>query len=322
MEYEYEHGVIDRWYLEGMMTPEAVLKTISEDIVTGGIFSEKELAFLEKTFKSVSTARSGRRVISENDFSKLFEEADETTTTSIANFSKIIYRSISYLSAFPFAKNEQTEPITFEAFVRGVAFLYPERAEKLIIYSNFTRPRTVADHRRLIFQSFATNRGEGDTTFDEKKGREDARRQAFDFPDEDSPMSFAEYASTNFDDDGDQLFHDVLDFLSFTHPMRDRPPWAPYHREAFRPLAKRLHNFGLKLHHLSIARSDMDCLVSFLLRYRWKCPLDHIASQDWDTSAACITQSFLAGKDGGITWFQFDRTKQSLCVSLPPTFKP
>ncbi|PVI01584.1 hypothetical protein DM02DRAFT_704654 [Periconia macrospinosa] len=321
MEYNYEHERIEGWFSEGVMTRDAVLQAMGNTVLTPNhIFTEQELSVLENKFKSTAHGDVEIEPITEEMFLGAFSKGNAKPPPSFAGAGYIIYRSIYHISAFPFAP---TGPMDFEAFVRGLAWLLPSRAEDLSSTSNYSRARSAADQRRLLFQSLATSLDGKNTPFDAQTAREAACRRARDFSGMRAGGILGEFAATNFDDDGDEMFHDVLDILYSYHPLVDTPPHAPFHRDAFRPLAKRLHkDRDVKLHHLSIPQQDMESLVEFLLEYRWA-PADQspaaAVAVDWKSSSTSITKSFAQGKDSGITWPEFDHAYTSI---TPYLFQP
>lgn len=73
---------------------------------------------------------------------------------------------------------------------------------------NFARGRAPPDKRRIFYQSLATeNKGE---PLPFEKAKVNARKRAFRFPDGDDVKIFAH---PNFDEDGDEMYHDLVDVL-------------------------------------------------------------------------------------------------------------
>lgn len=67
----------------------------------------------------------------------------------------------------------------------------------------------------MLFQSFARN-GKSDV-FNAGDARKQAERRAFDFTVTGRPDT-RRFAAINYDDDGDEIFYDVLDVLYATQP--------------------------------------------------------------------------------------------------------
>ncbi|KAH7128204.1 hypothetical protein B0J11DRAFT_483916 [Dendryphion nanum] len=314
-----EHGreLIETWFADGQMTKDAILQVLSSDAATSNmIFKETEIESLRAKFQEICARGTDPSHLSEDAFIA-FLDSTGTIPAPDQDASRIIYRSICYLSYFPFS-SEFADPISFEAFVRGFAWMDPERAQYMTISSNFTRSRSPADHRRLLFQSLAEIDGKL-APFDEEFAFSEAHRRAFDFPDALEWYSAVDWASTNYDYDGDELYHDLLDILHSTHPRRDNPPLAPIHREAFRHLGKRLHDGDLKLYHLIIPRDRFKALVKLLLSYGYENSAAKADVEDWERSANNITNAFVQKPEEGINWFMFDDTFMNVA---PYLFKP
>ena len=193
--------------------------------------------------------------------------------------------------------------------------MYAERAEKLTISSNYARSRSAAGQRRLLFQTLATSVDRTSLPIDDELVRSEAGRRAFDFPDAGEPTSLSNFAATNYGDDGDEIFHNVLDILYLTRPLRDSPSTAPVHRDAFWPLEKRLHNENFKLCHLAIPGDRLKVIIKLLLAQRWDSTPTLIEAEDWNSAANSITKAFAHGSEASTSWPTFDETRTVVTVS-------
>lgn len=71
------------------------------------------------------------------------------------------------------------------------------------------------------------------------------------------------FTDTNYDTDGDEMYHDILDILSMTQPREIYE--APVTRDSLRPLAKDLHDSRIALRQQAIRLSKFKSLVKLLL---------------------------------------------------------
>lgn len=144
---------------------------------------------------------------------------------------------------------------------------------------------------------------------DAEYARKQAEHRAFDFSGVLGEEGRGEFAKTNFDEDGDEMFHDLLDVLyNVAKPEqigRGGPP-----RDGFRGFAKELQiqlNGGEgeleRFHYLSIPQDEFRDLVRLrLVTHFGRRPNGQI-EQDGDLNrvADCIVRAFAQDPDLGIT---------------------
>jgi hypothetical protein len=155
------------------------------------------------------------------------------------------------------------------------------------------RERSPAYQRKLIFESLATPYQGILPPFDREFAKELAAKNAKDFPPEYRGGPVKDEA-INFDDDGDEMFHDVLDFLASTTPYVP-PTYAEPRRDNFRDLVKKFHADAPLFSDLAVPRQRLEAWLSLLLETKLRnraddCAVDaelelHIVAQ---SMAACF----------------------------------
>lgn len=234
----------------------------------------------------------------------------------------INYRSLLYLSQAPFSEH-RVECLTFDGLLRALVWTDSERSRSVYEESPDTRSRMPADTRRLIFQSFATTCDGRKLPFDDGHARKQAEHRAFDFSGVSNAESRREFAKTNYDDDGDETFHDHLDALFVVQPTLIGR--GGVRCDGFRPLAKELRRRedGERkfLHQLSIPPEECRDLVKLLLVTHFGRP--DVPSEQlsgFDCVSACIVKAFIQQPGLGITWEMFDKALKEVLVCLPVCF--
>jgi len=234
----------------------------------------------------------------------------------------LLFRSIVYLSWYPFSLRLPYP--TFEGLKRALVLLLPDPQEKergridlLIGTHNTGRARTKWDRRRLLFQSFAIHLPGNGLPFDEQEWREKAAQRAADYsyPSDD-------FTVTNRDNDGDEIFHDYVDFMEATQLLPTIGPRARITRDPFRSLARMLYrkDHQPKLADLVITRHDLCRIVQMMIRLH----LDssgHYFREHPDEIENCVqpvAASFLQGNDL-VNWDMF---ASSFGRTTPWLFKP
>ena len=304
---------------EGLMTPDAVLNTLTQRMTGGSLNLTEELPQLHKTFDALCTEdESATKRLSESAFIS-FLQVSGLLPGSMTDAGAIIYRSLLYLSRAPFYEH-RVECLTFDGLLRALIWKDSERSRSVYEESPDTRSRTPADTRRLIFQSFATTSDGRKLPFDDDHARKQAERRAFDFSGVSNAESRREFAKTNYDDDGDETFHDLLDALFVAQPTLIGR--GGVHRDGFRPLAKELRRRedGERkfLHQLSIPQGEFRDLVKLLLVAHFgrpDVPSEQLSA--FDCVSGCIVKAFIREPGLGITWEMFDKAlKEVVCLSV------
>lgn len=198
--------------------------------------------------------------------------------------------------------------------MRAIVWMDFERSQNVYDESADTRSRTPADSRRLLFQSFATTHDGNILLFNAEDARKKAQRRAFEFPGTINEAQRQKFAKINFDEDGDEMLHDVLDALFVAQPTLI---WmGPITRDAFRPLAKELHG-GESLYHLSIPQEEFRTAVKLLLFTYFgpqTIPIEQLSNLDHVVN--CLVRSFVQIPGVGITWDMFDQAVSKATVFI------
>lgn len=198
---------------KGTLAPDAILNTLSQRIKDFGILRDEELALLCKNVNSLCTNDNGTIIIPPSAFISFLQSAG-VLPSSMAQAGALIYNSLRYLSQAPFYDSLAFPThLTFDGLLRALVWTDSERSRPVYEESIDTRTRTPADTRRLIFQSLATTCDGKKLPFDAEFARMQAEHRAFDFTGVLNGDSWKVYAKTNYDEDGDEMFHDLLDVL-------------------------------------------------------------------------------------------------------------
>lgn len=244
-------NTIDDWVAKGMLSKVFILGRLDQSIADSVAFSEEELSALKRVFQTVCSSDG---LLTEAAFISLLQTGSTLPQSPEGiKVGKILYKSLAYLGNLPFLDSpERTvfqNGISLEQLTRSLVWALPGRYRYIIEEGNFSRMRSKADHRRLVFQSLGS--ATHATPYNNEDARKLARQGAFDV-DRDDCMDFC---SINRDDDGDEIYHDLLDVLYATQEEKD-PGLAPAPRDAFRPVAKRIatdHDLP-SLYHIGIPR--------------------------------------------------------------------
>lgn len=225
----------------------------------------------------------------------------------LVDVSPIRFRSVHYLSIYPF-RYEHPSSLTVSEVTRGLLWLMPyDKGVTFESWDGGWYEFSPADHRRLILQSLATEQNGHKLPYDADEWRREARRRAYELPDEKIRSTLPQLGDPNYDDWGDELFHDLLSVVMTAQPESLPPAGEP--RDAFRPFPLRLHGdvpprlyeftvpderlwdfVRLMVHH-SFGISELDCLGD---------------TGEFEKIVDCISQAFAQHSDVGINWPMFD----------------
>lgn len=298
--------VIDDWVANGLMTREAILKTLTERMESFCCLSEdEEHPQFRKTFDSLCLDENGTRKITQPIFVSFLQTAG-FLPPSMAEAGAFIYRSLLYLSQAPFY-GSAVESLTQDDLFRAIVQADYERSSRAYEEGNMTRSRTPGDTQRLLFQSLATTRDGKYFLVNTDEARKQAERRAFDLPEFNR-----EYSQTNYDEDGDEMFHDLLDTLYNVHEHRI-PDWFCVPRDRFRTLAKMIRRDEKEeLRDLSITQDDFRAFVKLLLIAHVGRPLVQTEySEELNQISDCIVRSFAQFPNLGIPWDMFEQASHA-----------
>ncbi|KAJ4287708.1 hypothetical protein N0V90_012411 [Kalmusia sp. IMI 367209] len=200
-----------------------------------------------------------------------------------------VYRILAYHSTAPFYQAPSTplpQSLSLLDIQRALVWLLPDRHLQMSEMGNIGRMRTPADNRRLLFQSLATRSATtANNPSDEAARRLYAHRNAFDREhlikhcgplSEDDDDVLTDWAKINRDDDGDEMYHDLLDVLQANVP--ENYPYASP-RDQLRPLAKEL-KVDFEFHSLAIPRDELTDFVQALIALQFETAQSSLESVD------------------------------------------
>ncbi|VUC31843.1 unnamed protein product [Clonostachys rosea] len=295
---------INLWKSEGRLQPSYILDHMGEgsehfDSAWWYRFDSKEGELTEDEFTSLLLAEGG-------------------LPPSCHGLGRFVYQMIAYLSHTPFYPPAGQKPratITITEIYRGLAWLIPDLLRG---GSTIGRARTLADERRHLFQSLATTTHDG--TRDPVADRQRAHRNAFFMPEPQYEENG--WLGNNYCDDGDEMFHDVLDTLFFfQYDVNRYIPYGRVRRETFRETAKELieEKDRFRLYSLAIPLDDLTTFLGFMLamQFEW----EEGASPElalFNDAATELARSFCHDPARGVTWPEFD----DILPQVPFLFDP
>lgn len=315
---------VHAWAAVGAMTGGSIFDRFDQSIIDSSPFSTDELDALESNFERlcddngrVDRAAFRMFVVSKVDLpSALLHEA-----------AGVLFDSLCYLSSTPLqAISSPPEFLTLRGLKRALVWSFSHKTSSVMTNTSGYRERSPADHRRLIFQSLAISRQHPASQSGRTLARTLAADNARDFPPgyRGGP---GEDQDVNFDDDRDEMYHDVLDFIASTRPYVPPSDADPRHN-SYRHLATKLHEGAPSLYSLATSTPRMQAFLSLLLATNLRNRVvDGPADTDLElqsvaqSMAACFDQSpteCSSGSSGTITWpmFNFAISKLLVCISV------
>ncbi|ODM21273.1 hypothetical protein SI65_04326 [Aspergillus cristatus] len=290
---------INKLVAQGLLAPDAVLDALTQRVLNFYVLDEEtELPRLHETFESLATEEDGVKQLTQSAFLS-FLTFSGFLPPSMRDAGALIYRSLLYLSQYPFYRSIP-EALTYEELIRALAWTMPERSRNIYDECHDSRSRSPADFRRQLFQGFATTRDGKSVPFDVEHTKEQAEQRAFNFTGADRRRS----AGTNYDDDGDEMFHDILDVLYSVQPKDIG--WKAPPRDCFRPIAKELVG-DERVHHLSIPQDEFRAILKLLVTTYFGKPSFSFKLADLDHVVDCIICPVIQRSDIGITWNMYEQ---------------
>ncbi|KAF2198579.1 hypothetical protein GQ43DRAFT_434136 [Delitschia confertaspora ATCC 74209] len=328
MDDESAQEYINKWVEQGLMSPPAILTTLHFRMQSQ-VDPHTLPMGLSKTFQRLSTApqnNSNNDIPTANEESLVAFLADASAIpASLAPASRLIYQMIHHLSHSPFPPSDPStpRPLTLPEFQRGIFWLLPDQANLFIDQGSSSRTRTPADHCRMLFQSLATKTASNSQLFNLSEARKLSERRAYQVPEYQS-MS-RDFCRPNFDDDGDELFHDVLDVLYTVQPL-EIGPYARVERDSFRELAKRLggETASVTLREMEIGEERFRVLLRYLLAAQLRqdgrvCGEVVERKEELDEAVEAVLGSFCLHRGEGIGWEKF---YSAVTTVFPHLFEP
>ncbi|KAK0709924.1 hypothetical protein B0T26DRAFT_679275 [Lasiosphaeria miniovina] len=331
MENKWPAKQISDWVVQGALGKEAVWERVDK-AVEGSYnfpFGGEPKPILASLFHSLSTSEG---LLTEATFIGLLQtKVDLPRSPDGVIVGKILFSSLAYLSTVPFPSSTTTAPprgrLSLAQLARALVWIVPDNYGYIVEEGNFSRQRSKADHRRLIFQSLAS-RLDREPHYDAENARRLALHNAFEVEYE----ARREYCALNHDGDGDEIYHDLLDVLYGTQIKHD-PRYAPVHRDDFRPVAKQIaaENDLDRLYALGIPVDRFVALVKLLLDFQFTQSDENddenrdLGPSRFDAAARSVCAAFhhqnaVQGDDGAtsavITWPMFDHGLKNVAPYL------
>lgn len=233
-----------------------------QDILSGHL-SQHERDHLEQNLDAIcnhdeSNTTVKERFVDQTAFAKfLAYRSPQHAEPVVAKSAPILFRMLVYMSNYPLAP-PAPQSLTKSGFRRAIVHAIPRLSCFFMDSWNYSRERTPADMRRLVFQGLAVPAlPVGLPSFDDSHWTAKAQQRAVDF--ENQHGLNEDVAVVNRDGDGDEIYHDMLDFLFSSQP--EKSPWyAPCHRDGFRGFGKKIC-WSPPLHELVVTRDVIVTLV-------------------------------------------------------------
>lgn len=292
---------LNSWIAEGAMDRNCIIQRLGERITD--FTKDEEIAQLYQKFQLFGAVDNGTpHCLGQTTFLS-FLCSHGALPSSLTEAGSILFNILQYLSQAPFSHQQLLpEALTAEEFLRALTWTHYEKACLVNREGNRCRGRTPADHRRLLFQSLATDCDDRILPLDVKEWQQQAERRAFELTD-----YRHEFARINCDEDGDEMYHDVLEVIFSTQPVVDEA-LAPVEQDEFHSIAKKLHGNDVHLHELTIPPARLQTLVKLLLVARFghcgMLPDEQLPELSRVTDS--IVKSFNRIAGSGITWPMFD----------------
>lgn len=241
------------------------------------VFSEDQHESLAEAFKRIAVNLSGELRL---EMPSLVNRIQSQLPAGFPEaFANNVYRILAYHSTAPFYQDPYSalpESLALLDVQRALAWLLPDGHLRMSETGNMGRMRTPADRRRLLFQSLATCSISSVEHPDSESVRQNyARCNAYDaehamkeygFTGEDVDEALSDWCKPNRDNDGDEMYHDLLDVLHSNVP--DNFPFGS-RRDDLRPLARDLRS-ETRFHELAIPRVELESLVQELLALQFR----------------------------------------------------
>ncbi|KAI1406263.1 hypothetical protein F4819DRAFT_441068 [Hypoxylon fuscum] len=271
--YHLPETYLSKWAAENELSATRFVARLDETARDNMQITPAKLVRIDK----YCAAHNGEPALSEASFESLLTSffPAPIALPILKKAAPVLFRMLVYLSRYPFMPEQATRQkdenayLTRSGLLRAVLIAHEDRARRTIggYGGNHTRTRTAGDHRRLLFQGLAVQLESDPPGYDENVWRADAAERARRFYDSISDeVSCPDNALTNRDEMGDELFHDVVDFM-----CQLLPNWQDNSvtRENLLGLAKSIIQeeglYRVPLQRYELRRADFEALVEMLL---------------------------------------------------------
>ncbi|KAK4442780.1 hypothetical protein QBC34DRAFT_431324 [Podospora aff. communis PSN243] len=294
---------IAEWVARGWGTLRGIDgKLFETSHVTKVAFPDEEGQRANQTLKEAFKSIAPFGMLTESVFlSRLQKHTGLGSSPTLIEANNILFASLCYLAGLPLCapRPKGSEPtLTISELGRALVWILPKRHYRLFKENELSRVRTPADHRRLLFQRLASRR-HSDPLYDEAVARKLA------------------VENSRENDDGDEIYHDILHLLFSIQPRYDDEDGSEksrdssddyimksldglsYSMDAFTSLAKKLfkENDLPLLRTPSIPAEQFTPLVQLLLAMQFKGPFspgqkEEMNLDNFAAAARAITATF------------------------------
>lgn len=234
---------------------------------------------IDKLSPYCTSAQDGQPSLDQADFKSIIEQfvPNPVGVSALDAATPILWNLFTYVSRYPFSQspsNENTYPqtMTLNEFLRAIVLLHADFSNQLFNgdRDERTRARTNADHKRLLFQGLARpTKAHSAQQHDEILWTSKAALRASQYWEPGSTDAAAHVphnTGVNRDTNGDECFHDLLDFMYALQPVEYGPPVpkAEFIDEA-KAMIARGDVVVTPLREFRLAKGDFEKFVEFLL---------------------------------------------------------
>ena len=269
--------VLARWQENGLLQSKSWAARIHESVLSISNVWNFSTLQLSKLDPYCTTSPDGEAYLELSGFTALLKRfVPELAWARLDATAPTLWQIFTYISGYPFltaeTKPEARGRLTKTEFICVLPLIHQDSSDRLFNSDNDerTRARTNADQRRLIFQALSSSRPRQWTAHDEALWTSKAAARAARYwdlhGDRDRTAREPYNLRCNRDTDGDECFHDLLDFMYASQPVEDGPP-VP--RSEFSGIAKQMVESGevvlTPLHDMRMDRCHFESLVELLL---------------------------------------------------------
>lgn len=265
--------VLAEWLGSGQLTPESWIARLDEAILTISRLSTVQIDKLRPYCTSSSS-------LDQAGFKSILQKytPNPVGLSALDAVTPILWKLFTYVSRYPFfqppSSDENTfaKSMTLNEFLRALVLLHADFSNQLFNgdRDERTRARTNTDHKRLLFQGLARpSKAPAEGKHDETLWTSKAALRASQYWEpgsNDAATHVPHNMGLNRDTDGDECFHDLLDFMYALQPVEYGPP-VP--RAEFIAEAKEMIGRGdvvvTPLQEFRLAKGDFEKFVEFLL---------------------------------------------------------
>ena len=269
---------IRAWAAVGAMTPTAIFARLDQRTLDS--FDEEEVTALYPNFNMIC---DGGDHMSKQAFTS-FALLKRGLSPALTEPLHTLFDSLCYLSQVPLQTiSPQPTQLMLKDLQRALMWLLPSREQSVIPATVGHRIRSATDHKRLIFQSLSSpHDGSAVPVY--------VQTSQFLAFHSNAMIADQQVYASNFVDDGDEMYEDILDVLVSTQPHIPVGRAEPS-RDAYRKLAKQLHERAPSVRGLVASQHRLESVLSLVLATNF---MDGVlvADQDLRSVARSMAASF------------------------------